>query len=184
MTIPTAHGDVLVQLAQLPDGDLLVITSSYVPDVPVVRFQSSCVFGEGLRALDCDCGVQLDAAVKAICEAGGIITYAWEEGRGLGIAKKLEAIALQEAEGIDTAEAFRKLNCDPEPRTFANHVEALRLVYKGDKAVIGSRNPKKIVALENAGIKIVERVTLETPMTEQREVYLSSKIPALGHFEK
>lgn len=184
MTIPTAHGAVKIQLAEFPDESLLVVTSLHAPEIPVVRFQSSCVFGEGLSALDCDCGVQLDAAVKAICESGGVITYAWEEGRGVGIAKKLDAIALQETKGINTAEAFRELGCDPEPRDFVNHVKALQLVFSGEKVVIGSRNPRKIAALESAGFKIVERVDWETPMTEEREAYLDSKISALGHIEK
>lgn len=152
--VPTPHGEVQVQLAELPGGDVLVFTAGEPSDVPVVRFQSACVFGEGLRAKDCDCGVQLDAAVKAICEGGGVLTYAWEEGRGAGIARKLDAIALQQESGIDTRQAFEQLGMPAEPRNFDNHVAALRAVFSGSEVRFASRNPSKIAALNRAGIQV------------------------------
>ena len=170
-----------VQLAQGEKSDILVITSMRAVDVPVVRFQSACVFGEGLRAVDCDCGVQLEASVRLICQDGGIITYAWEEGRGLGIAAKLDAIALEQGRGIDTAEAFRLMGQPREPRTFDNHVAALRTLFAGDSVRLASRNGAKVEALGRAGIKVVELLQLDTPSTPERERYLSSKIAALGH---
>jgi GTP cyclohydrolase II len=139
------------------------------------------MFGEALRATDCDCGVQLEAAVKAICAEGGIITYAWEEGRGLGIAGKLRAIALQQSKGIDTAEAFRILGHPPEPRSFDNHVAALRLVHDGTQVRLASANPAKVAALARAGFEVVERLTLEIPTTPERASYLEEKTTSLGH---
>ena len=182
--IPTPHGEVQAQLAELPGGDVLVYTAGESADVPMVRFQSACVFGEGLRARDCDCGVQLDAAVKAICESGGVLTYAWEEGRGVGIARKLDAIALQQQKGINTREAFEELGFPTEPRTFDNHVAALRKVFAGAEVRFVSRNPAKIAALQRAGIGVSERINLETEMTSERQDYLARKIPALGHIDE
>ncbi|UAK25277.1 hypothetical protein K8P63_03535 [Sphingomonas nostoxanthinifaciens] len=182
--IPTPHGDVFAQLAELPSGNVLVYTAGEPSDVPVVRFQSACVFGEGLRAKDCDCGVQLDAAVKAICDSGGVMTYAWEEGRGAGIARKLDAIALQQEKGVNTGQAFEELGMPIEPRDFDNHVIALRKVFDGFEVRFASRNPAKIAALGRAGIGVSERITLETEMTDERVGYLASKLPALGHIDE
>lgn len=162
----------------------MVFTTGEPTAVPVVRFQSACVFGEGLRAKDCDCGVQLDAAVKAICEDGGILTYAWEEGRGAGIARKLDAIALQQDRGIDTRQAFEELGIPVEPRTFDNHVAALRMVFAGSEVRFASRNREKIAALTRAGINVSERITLKTELTGERVEYLARKLPALGHLDE
>lgn len=162
----------------------MVITAGEASEIPTVRFQSACVFGEGLRAKDCDCGEQLDAAMREICQVGGVVTYAWEEGRGGGIAHKLDAIALQQEHNIDTREAFEMLGMHPEPRTFDNHVEALKLVFPGNEVRFASRNPAKISALERAGISISQRITLDTPMTDERKQYLDAKIPALGHLNE
>lgn len=182
--IPTSHGDIEAQLVELPEGNLLVYTAGEPSDVPVVRFQSACVFGEGIKAKDCDCGVQLDAAVKAICDDGGVVTYAWEEGRGAGIARKLDAIALQQEKGIDTAQAFEELGMQIEPRNFDNHVAALRKVFDGSEVRFASRNPAKLAALQRAGIGVSERITLETEMTGERVEYLASKLSALGHINE
>lgn len=182
--IPTPHGELLAQLVELPEGNVLVYTAGEPGVVPVVRFQSACVFGEGLRAKDCDCGVQLDAAVKAICDNGGVLTYAWEEGRGAGIARKLDAIALQQKKGINTREAFEELGMPMEPRNFDNHVAALRRVFDGSEVRFASRNPAKIAALKRAGIEVSERITLETEMTGERAEYLAKKLPALGHLDE
>lgn len=183
IVLPTPHGDALVQLATPNGVNMLVVTSLGAVPVPVVRFQSACVFGEGLRATDCDCGVQLDAALKLILRQGGVLTYAWEEGRGLGIALKLDAIALQQELHIDTADAFARLGQPAEPRSFANHVLALRTVFSGSEVRLASRNRAKITALSEAGIAVIERIDLEIPRTPERDEYLASKIAALGHLE-
>lgn len=182
--IPTPHGDIEAQLVELPEGKVLVYTAGSPSDAPVVRFQSACVFGEGIKAKDCDCGVQLDAAIKAICDDGGVVTYAWEEGRGVGIARKLDAIALQQEKDIDTAQAFEELGMPIEPRNFDNHVAALRKVFDGSEVRFASRNPAKLAALQRAGITVSERIKLETEMTGERVEYLASKLPALGHIDE
>lgn len=183
IAIQTKSGTLFAQLAKLGDQQVLIFTNGEPAEVPLVRFHSACVFGEGVRATDCDCGAQLEAAVSAILESGGVITYAWEEGRGAGIAEKMKAIALQQVEGIDTAEAFQKLGHQPEPRNFKNHVAALQKVFRGGQVRLASANPRKVEALRRAGIEVVERVLLEIPLPMEREEYLKSKIAALGHLK-
>jgi GTP cyclohydrolase II len=183
ITLPTEHGVLEIQLAQVGETPMLLLCSEFCVEVPLVRLHSACVFGESLGALDCDCGVQLEAAVKAVASEGGVITYAWEEGRGLGISAKLRAIALQQASSIDTAEAFARLGHEREPRRFENHIEALRLVHPTGPIRLASSNPAKIRALEAAGFEVLDRVNLPIPETPERLAYLAEKRAVLGHLE-
>jgi GTP cyclohydrolase II len=160
--------------------ELLVATSEAIPAVPVVRFQSSCVFGEAFHAVDCDCGAQLTAALKLIGTEGGILVYAWEEGRGAGIADKLKAISMQQTRGLSTSDAFQALGHEPDPRTFDDHIAALSTIVAGGSIRLASENPKKFRALEAAGYT-VERIKLQVEMTPEREAYLKHKQDHLGH---
>lgn len=173
-------GTLHVKVVDVNGQSLLVATSPTIPDVPVVRFQSSCVFGEAFHAIDCDCGAQLDAALKLIGVSGGILIYAWEEGRGAGIVDKLRAISLQQSRGLSTAEAFKALGHEPDPRTFGAHIAALKHVFSGDCIKLASGNPRKIAAVEKAGYT-VERVKLDVAMTPERKSYLAHKRDHLGH---
>jgi GTP cyclohydrolase II len=181
IAIPTFHGTVFAQLADVEGEKLLVISSGKKVDLPLVRFHSACAFGEGIGATDCDCGVQLEAAVEAIVRDGGFVTYAWEEGRGIGIVKKMAALALQQTEGLDTAQAFDRLGYPPEPRRFSNHVAALRQIFDGPAIRLASANPAKEAALAGAGIKVAERIKLTVPLTSERATYIAGKVLALGH---
>ncbi len=182
IAIPTVHGTVYAQLADVGSEKLLVISSGKRVDVPLVRIHSACAFGEAIGATDCDCGVQLQAAIEAIVRDGGLVTYAWEEGRGVGIAKKMEALALQQDEGLNTAEAFGMLGYPPEPRGFANHVAALRQIFDGPAIRLASANPAKEAALAVAGITVTERIKLPVPLTTERANYIAGKVSALGHY--
>ena len=180
VTVPTPGGILNVKVAEVKGESLLVAMSETLPEVPVVRFQSSCVFGEAFHAVDCDCGAQLTAALNLICTEGGILVYAWEEGRGAGIIDKIKAIALQQTKGVSTADAFQTLGHEPDPRTFKAHIAALKQTFSGTTIKVASSNPKKISALERAGYT-VERVTLEVPRTPERDAYLKHKKDYLGH---
>lgn len=180
VTVPTPYGTLQVQGVHVNGKDLLVVTSGDVATIPIVRFHSSCVFGEAFHAVDCDCGAQLKAALTLIGENGGVLIYAWEEGRGTGIAEKLKAIALQQTEGLSTAEAFMALGHEPEPRTFEAHIIALQTVIPPGPIQLASSNPQKIAALEQAGYT-VERIKLAAEMTPEREAYLQHKRDHLGH---
>jgi GTP cyclohydrolase II len=178
--VPTPIGAFLARAVEVERTWLLVVTSQVIPVVPVVRFQSSCVFGESLRAVDCDCGAQLDAALALIVREGGILIYSWEEGRGAGIANKLRGIALQQSKGMSTAEAFAALGLQPELRGFGAQVIALKAVFKGTHIRFASDNPAKVAALVTAGFN-VERIRLQIAMTAERESYVAHKRRYLGH---
>lgn len=182
MTVPTPAGILKVKVANVNDQSLLVAMSKTLPEVPVVRFQSSCVFGEAFHAVDCDCGAQMTAALNLICDQGGILVYAWEEGRGAGIIDKLKAIALQQTKGVSTSDAFQTLGHEPDPRTFTAHVAALKQAFTGTAIKVASGNPKKIAALKAAGYT-VQRVKLDVEMTPEREAYLKHKKDYLGHID-
>lgn len=178
--VPTPFGTLVVQVVHVNGKELLVATTNEIPEAPIVRFQSSCVFGEAFQAVDCDCGAQLSAALRLIGAEGGVLIYAWEEGRGAGIADKLKAIAMQQTLGLSTADAFQALGHEADPRTFGAHIEALRTVVPSGTIKLASDNPKKINALQAAGY-VVERIKLDVEMTPQRKTYLQHKKDHLGH---
>jgi GTP cyclohydrolase II len=182
ITVPSSSGTLCVRAVNVNDQIMLVATSPTIPEVPVIRFQSSCVFGEAFHAVDCDCGAQIDAALKLIGSEGGILIYAWEEGRGAGIADKIRAIALQQTEYLSTAEAFKVLGYQPDPRTFTAQIAALKQIFNGNRIKLASSNPQKIAALEREGYS-VERVKLDVVMTPERKVYLAHKRDHLGHLD-
>jgi GTP cyclohydrolase II len=182
VAVPTPSATLRAKVVDVNGQVLLVATSSTIPAVPVVRFHSSCLFGEAFHAVDCDCGAQLVAAISMIGQEGGILIYAWEEGRGVGIVDKLRAIALQQSKGLSTAEAFAALGYIGDPRTFEAHIAALKTVYDGNRIKFASDNPRKIDALRSAGY-IVERVKLNVAMTPERKRYLLDKQHHLGHLD-
>ena len=182
VAVPTPFGTLRVTVVHANGKALLVATSEIVPDVPIVRFQSSCVFGEAFHAVDCDCGAQLTAALKLIGAEGGVLVYAWEEGRGAGIVDKLKAIAMQQTKGMSTSDAFQALGHEPDPRTFGDHIAALQTVVAPGPIRLASGNPKKIAALKAAGYE-VQRLKLHFEMTPERKAYLEHKRDHLGHLD-
>jgi GTP cyclohydrolase II len=181
VTLQVEAGTIQVRAFAIAGQSILVIEGAPWVDAPIVRFQSSCVFSESLHALDCDCGPQLQAALSLICKFGGFVTYAWEEGRGVGIVDKIRAIALQQESAIDTAAAFQAIGHPPEPRDFRVHIEALRRVYTGSAIKLATHNPAKIRAVTDAGFTIAEIVALDVPLTEEIRKYRAAKAAVLGH---
>ena len=101
-----------VRVTHIQEGQkegLLVVGRDPLADPVPVRVQSSCVFSEALRAVDCDCAAQLEESIKIAATEGGIVVYIYEEGRGAGLRSKLAAIKLQQDFGLDTATAFARL---------------------------------------------------------------------------
>ncbi len=180
--VEAPKGKLRTRVVDVRGQSILIASSPSLPEVPIVRFHSSCVFGESFHAIDCDCGAQLDASIDLILSQGGLIVYAWEEGRGTGIADKIRAIALQQSEGVSTSAAFERLGYPPDPRTFDVHIDALRQVYSGVRIRFASNNPKKVEAMRAAGYE-VERVRLEIKMTPERSTYLEHKRLHLGHLD-
>lgn len=150
-------------------------------DVPtLVRIHSQCLTGDVFGSIKCDCGPQLHKAMRMIEEAGrGAIVYQQQEGRGIGIVNKIRAYALQD-EGADTVEANERLGFAVDSREYQQCAEIL-FDLGLCKVRVMSNNPEKIEALENAGLRIVERVPMEVKAQQPAAHYLRTKKEKMGH---
>jgi GTP cyclohydrolase II len=147
---------------------------------PLVRLHSECLTGDALGSLKCDCGPQLDAALAAIAAAGwGILLYLRQEGRGIGLVNKLRAYALQD-QGFDTVEANLRLGFGDDERDFTVAAQMLALLSQREVRLL-TNNPSKVAGLEGAGIKVVERVPLQTGANPFNQAYLDTKRLKSGH---
>lgn len=146
----------------------------------LVRIHSQCLTGDVFHSIKCDCGPQLDFAMRLIEEEGrGAIIYQPQEGRGIGIINKIRAYALQDA-GLDTVEANLSLGFEADLRRYECCAEIIRQL--GLRSVrMMSNNPEKIAALEAAGIEIIERVPVEVEPNERTIEYLKTKKEKFGH---
>src|SRR5690554_7213819 len=163
---------------------LAVVLGDVSGDKPVLaRVHSECLTGDGLFSQRCDCGAQLETALRRIAEEGrGMLLYLRQEGRGIGLVNKIRAYQLQDA-GADTVEANERLGfpadmrrydlCQPMLKYFG--VQALRLM---------TNNPRKVQALERLGITVSERVPIQVNRNPYNEGYLSTKAAKLGHWLK
>lgn len=158
----------------------IVICTKVIPTLPLVRVQSSCIFGEVFHNKACDCGEQLEQSLELIQKQGGILVYLDQEGRGHGIIAKTKELQLQQSEGLDTVEASEKLNLKPDDRDFTVVADILRQMNIPTIKLL-TNNPKKIRELEMAGIEIDQRVPLEIEVTEHNKKYLQTKQSKLGH---
>jgi GTP cyclohydrolase II len=147
---------------------------------PIVRIHSQCLTGDVFGSQRCDCRLQLELALKTIADAGsGILLYEEKEGRGIGLMAKLRAYELQD-QGLDTVEANLALGFRADCREFELPAEVLRDL--GVTAVrLMTNNPEKVEALEQAGIKVVERISAEVEPLESFERYLQTKHEKMGH---
>jgi len=146
----------------------------------LVRLHSECLTGDALGSLRCDCGGQLQGAMARIAREGrGAILYIRQEGRGIGLANKLRAYELQD-QGLDTVEANVRLGFEPDQRDYG--VGAQMLVDLRVRALrLMTNNPQKIVGLEGYGLRVTERVPMETFPTSENVSYLQTKRDKLGH---
>ncbi|HYA27128.1 MAG TPA: bifunctional 3,4-dihydroxy-2-butanone-4-phosphate synthase/GTP cyclohydrolase II [Thermodesulfovibrionales bacterium] len=149
-------------------------------DQVLVRVHSECLTGDVFSSKRCDCGEQLHKAMAMINDEGkGVILYMRQEGRGIGLANKLRAYELQD-KGLDTVEANLKLGFKPDLRDYG--IGAQILVDLGIRKMrLMTNNPKKIVGLEGYGLKVVERVPIESRPHEKNIIYLRTKKKKLGH---
>jgi 3,4-dihydroxy 2-butanone 4-phosphate synthase/GTP cyclohydrolase II len=146
----------------------------------LVRIHSQCMTGDVFGSLKCDCGRQLQAAMKLIEQDGhGAIVYQQQEGRGIGIINKIRAYALQD-EGADTIEANERLGFEADMRRYEQCAEILLELGLSSVRVM-SDNPAKIRALRQAGLDVVERVRLEVEPHDFFAGYLKTKKEKMGH---
>lgn len=147
----------------------------------LVRVHSQCLTGDVFHSKRCDCGAQLDAAMKAISENGsGVLLYMRQEGRGIGLLNKLKAYHLQDAKQLDTVEANKELGFAADLRDYGIGAQIL-LDLGATKLRLLTNNPKKIVGLEGYGLEIVERAPLQFTPNEHNQKYLQAKKDKLGH---
>jgi GTP cyclohydrolase II len=146
----------------------------------LVRIHSQCLTGDVFHSLRCDCRSQLELAMDQIVTEGrGLLIYEHQEGRGIGLLNKLRAYELQD-NGLDTVEANVKLGFEPDMRDYA--LPAAILKYFEIKEVrLLSNNPDKVQALENAGIRVVERAPIIVPPLATTAEYLKTKREKMGH---
>lgn len=144
-----------------------------------VRFHSECLTGEVFHSKKCECGQQLDTAMKYMQEHGGVIVYLRQEGRNIGITNKLKAYALQE-KGLDTVQANIQLGLPADDRDFSVAIDILKELGATEINLL-TNNPEKIKAVENSSIKLNRRVPLQIAANESSEGYLKTKKEYFGH---
>lgn len=146
----------------------------------LMRIHSECLTGDALFSQRCDCGPQLEAALAAIAAEGrGLLLYLRQEGRGIGLLNKIRAYALQD-KGADTVEANQQLGFDADLRQYAI-CEAMLQYLQVKKVRLMTNNPRKVQALTEQGIEVVERKSLQFGRNPHNEDYLNTKQGKLGH---
>ncbi len=146
----------------------------------LVRVHSECLTGDALHSVRCDCGEQRDAALAAIAEEGrGVLLYLHQEGRGIGLANKLRAYALQDR-GADTVEANVLLGLPADKRDYGIGSQILADIGIHEMRLL-TNNPKKIAGLEGFGLKIVARVPIAIEPTKYNRAYMNTKRDKMGH---
>jgi len=182
--LPTEWGDFLIAgyRSKTSEEDFVVLYKGELrPDLPtLVRIHSQCLTGDVFGSSKCDCGAQLHRTLQMIQEEGrGAIVYQQQEGRGIGILNKIRAYALQDA-GADTVEANERLDLPVDARDYRQCAEVLFDLGLCQVKVI-SNNPSKLRALQEAGLEIVERVSIEVESSEPAARYLQTKKDKMGH---
>jgi len=184
VNMPTKYGNFeLIAFEQINTGEihLALKKGEWQKDEPIlVRVHSSCMTGDILGSLRCDCGEQLHHALKMVEQAGkGLVLYMNQEGRGIGLLNKLKAYKLQE-EGMDTVEANLELGFDMDGRDYGVGAQILR--YLGvSKMKLMTNNPRKRAGLLGYGLEVVENVEIEMATNPHNEKYLQTKKDKLGH---
>ena len=146
----------------------------------LLRIHSQCLTGDTLYSLKCDCGSQLAMALQRISEQGvGMLIYMAQEGRGIGLVNKIRAYELQD-KGMNTVEANEALGFAADERDYSYCKEILSAVNISSVRLM-TNNPRKIKGLEDVGIKVTERVSIEIEPNKHNEDYLKVKADKLGH---
>lgn len=184
INLPTKYGDFELHLYQSSiDGQhhiALVLGEVGQKDTTIVRVHSECLTGDVFGSMRCDCGAQLEDAMRHVADAGsGVIVYMRQEGRGIGLAPKIHAYKLQE-EGLDTVEANNELGFAMDLREYG--LGAQILVDLGIHRIrLLTNNPKKVVGLDGYGIEIIEQLPIKTLPNKHNKQYLRTKRDKMGH---
>ncbi len=184
-TLPTTHGTFEIVAFEDEGGpaldDVAVVKGEVAGQAAVpVRVGSECLTGDALGSLRCDCGEQLQEALRRLAEGErGVLLYLRQEGRGIGIANKVRAYALQD-QGLDTVDANRHLGFDDDLRRYDAAGAMLRAL--GVASIeLHTNNPAKVEGLRAAGVEVTRRVPLVVPPRPQTRGYLEAKRQRSGH---
>jgi GTP cyclohydrolase II len=178
-TLPTKHGTFKIQAFKEGDKEHLAIFTDTLHEIeaPIVRVHSECLTGDAIGSIKCDCGEQLDAALKRIAKEGGLVIYHRQEGRNIGLLNKVNAYALQDT-GLDTVAANHQLGFRADERTY--EVVAFVLHHLNIKKLkLLTNNPSKMESLSD--IEIVERLPIQITPNPYNKEYLKVKKEQLGH---
>jgi 3,4-dihydroxy 2-butanone 4-phosphate synthase/GTP cyclohydrolase II len=182
--LPTRYGKftALAYKSHVDTGEHIALTiGEWTEDEPVmVRIHSECLTGDVFGSMRCDCGEQIDLALKQIAEEGnGIFLYMRQEGRGIGLHNKIKAYSLQD-QGLDTVEANETLGFEPDLRHYGVGAQILRDLGVR-KLNLLTNNPKKVVGLSGFELEIVDRIPLEAEVTDENRTYMTTKKARMGH---
>jgi 3,4-dihydroxy 2-butanone 4-phosphate synthase / GTP cyclohydrolase II len=183
--LPTKYSPIPLEVrafrSRLDGAEHLALVRNPLGRTPLVRLHSECLTGDALGSLRCDCGPQLQEALRQIAsgDGGALIYLRGQEGRGIGLANKIRAYALQD-QGHDTVEANTVLGFAPDARDYSIAGQILRALGIGRLRLL-SNNPDKALSLEQFGIHVAERVPLEIPANPYNWRYLATKRDKFGH---
>jgi len=182
--LPTRYGKftAVAYKSHVDTGEHIALTiGEWTPDEPVlVRIHSECLTGDVFGSMRCDCGEQMDLALKQLSEEGnGIFLYMRQEGRGIGLHNKMKAYSLQD-QGLDTIEANETLGFEPDLRHYGVGAQIL-LDLGVRKLNLLTNNPKKVVGLSGFDLEIVDRIPVEAEVTDENRTYMMTKKARMGH---
>lgn len=181
--LPLKYGSFTIAYHTSQNGDCVSISHGDLQQkIPIVRIHSSCLFGESLHALDCECAAQLNSTLKLIKHNhSGVIIYRYAEGRGLGLENKIKALELQRTQKINTVEAFKMLGFAPDLRTYEVELDALSDFSINKNIRAATQNPHKLSALKNGGYNLVEEIHPLVRITKHNIKELTAKKELLDY---
>jgi len=182
--LPTIHGEFRIRVFHDEetgfDHVALTLGDMNGPDSVLVRLHSECLTGDAFSSARCDCGPQLDAALKTIQEHGwGCLLYLRQEGRGIGLHAKIQAYNLQD-QGADTLDANLMLGHPVDARDYRIAADMLRAVGITDVCLL-TNNPDKVSSLQDLGITVSRRMPLIVGVGDENRLYLETKATRMGH---
>jgi GTP cyclohydrolase II len=151
---------------------------------PIVRIHSACLFGEAFFSYHCDCGQQLEQTMQKIKKHGcGVIVYSYDEGRGIGLEKKIKSMGIENTDGLNTLEAFKKLGFKKHDyRNYKKEVQALKDLHLKKEIWLVSNNPQKVKALETGGFLIKKFIKLKIKINNYNKGELLLKKSHLNYY--
>lgn len=179
-----ASGDFITSYHKTNYGEVVSFSLGDLKNsIPIVRFHSACLFGEAFLSKHCDCFEQLQKSLNLIKRNGcGVVVYGFQEGRGIGLEKKIKVMEIQRVENIDTIDAFKRIGLPPDLREYEGMIEALNDLGVNRNILIISNNPNKINALKNGGYHIKKIIKLKVKLNKYIKNERLTKKNKMGYY--